>query len=607
LLKGLRAVKRVLLLTALLATLATPAAAAPVDLAGVDPEVVLEVKLAPGATAPAGELERLAPGSTELARWYRLTLPPGADVQAKIDALLASGDVTAAYPAPAPAPPPQAAPTGDFTLAQGYLRPAPVGTDADFARADPRLRGTGVKIVDLEYYWTANHEDLQLDPIATDLGKTTYPQYPNFADEHGTAVFGVMVAKDNGFGVTGGVPDATMHGISPLNAAGAYVPAAALTYAGQFLAPGDVVLIEQQTVGPGGGAKYVPMEWVQSSFDAIRALSDQGIVVVETGGNGGEDLDSAPMLGRFDRSVRDSGAIIGGAGSSTAHAALSFSSYGTRVDLQGWGENVATTGGNGNLFDASPPGTRTRRYTASFNGTSSAGPVIVNAVVAVQSYLKATGQTPYTSAQLRELLRRTGTPQTGARPVGPLPNTRAALLEIEVDAPKVTLSVADRTVTVAAEDGWGTGVQTLEYRFRGGAWTPYTAPVAVPEGGAFEARATDGNGNAASASVDVPEPLPSPPAALSLTLGPAASFGTFTPGIDRTYTASTTLSATPGSHLEVSMPGQLVSETARLEQPVQVAVSASAVTFTQTISADEVLRTGTYSGTATFTLSTPTP
>ena len=185
-------------------------------------------------------------------------------------------------------------------------------------------------IADLEYYWTANHEDLQLDPIATDLGKTTFPQYPNFADEHGTAVFGEMVAKDNGYGVTGGVPDATMRGISPQRArptgSPQYNTAAALTYVAQFLSPGDVVLIEQQTVGPGGGTKYVPIEWTQANFDAIKVLSDLAIIVMETGGNGGEDLDSAPMLGRFDRTVRDSGAIIGGAGSATTHAALNFSS-----------------------------------------------------------------------------------------------------------------------------------------------------------------------------------------------------------------------------------------------------------------------------------------
>ncbi|MDA0180624.1 S8 family serine peptidase [Solirubrobacter phytolaccae] len=592
--------------------------------------VELEVKLAPATSKSAvraavggGALTPLVTGVDfealeakarrrtgrplpDMAAWHRLTLPPGADADAAIRALLTSGRATEAAVAPEPAPPPQVPATDDFTSLQGYLRPAPAGIDSAFAQRDPRTRGKGVRIVDLEYYWTAEHEDLQLDPIATDLGKTTYVQYPNFADEHGTAVFGELVAKDNGFGVTGGVPDATMHGISPVNAAGSYVPAAALTYAGQFLSPGDVVLIEQQTPGPAGGTKYVPLEWNQASFDAIKALSALGIVVMETGGNGGEDLDSAPMLGRFDRSVRDSGAIIGGAGNSTSRAALSFSSHGTRVDLQGWGDSVTTTGSTGNLFGPS----LTRRYTNAFNGTSSAGPIVVNAIVAVQSYLKATGQAPYTSAQLRELLRRTGTPQAGTRRIGPLPNVAAALKAIEVDAPTVTLTIADQTVSVAAEDGWGTAVRSLEYRVGEGAWTPYTSPVAVPQGGAVQARATDANGNVGAASLTVPGPPPPPraePPALTLVLGPTASFGTFTPGVDRVYTATTSLAATPGAQLTVSGPGFLAGEAGRLARPVQVAVGDAAVTFTQAIGAREVLRTGTYSATATFSLSTAAP
>ena len=122
---------------------------------------------------------------------------------------------------------------------------------------------------------------------------TEYPQYPNFDDEHGTAVFGKMAGRDNGYGVNRGVPNAAMHGISPTGAGATgnpqYVPSAALIYVAQFLSPGDVVLLEQQTVGPNGGTRYVPLEWTQSGFDAIKMLSDLGIVVVETGGNGNED------------------------------------------------------------------------------------------------------------------------------------------------------------------------------------------------------------------------------------------------------------------------------------------------------------------------------
>ncbi len=583
----------------------------------VEPEVVLQVKLASGVRRIAGALEplvreadvaalqRKARGRAlpDLGAWHRLTLPAGSNADATIATLLASGQVTHASVAPDPAPPPQVA-SADYTPLQRYLRPAPQGIDADFSRADPRLRGKGVRIVDLEYYWTADHEDLQLDPVATDLGGAAFPQYRAFADEHGTAVFGVMVAKDNGSGVTGGVPDATMHGISPTQGPGAtYAPAAALTYVARFLSPGDILLIENQTPGPGGGVKYVPLEWDQPVFDAITALTALGVVVMETGGNGGEDLDSAPMAGKFDRSVRDSGAIIGGAGSSTTREALWYSSHGARIDLQGWGENIATTGGNGDLFGSAAELVK-RRYTRSFSGTSGAGPIVVNALVAVQSYLKATGQAPYTSAQLRDLLRRTGTPQTGAKLIGPLPNVKAALLGIEVDAPELTLTLDGATATLTAQDGWGTGVKTLEYRVDGGAWTPYAAPFEVAEGSTVDARATDFNGNSSLESATRPAPRAQ---VLTLTLGPAPSFGTFTPGVDRVYTATTSVAYTPGAVLTVSGPGRLSNGSSQLAQPAQVAFAAASVTLTQAIGASEVLRTGTYSAPLTFTVTTATP
>jgi hypothetical protein len=638
----------------------------------VEPNVVLEVKLARGAAkskvrsvAGTGALDplvvgvdldaldakaraRTGEGIPDLGAWHQLTLPAGTDADAAIADLLASGQVTDAYVAPDAAPPPQqTAPTPDFTAMQGYLRPAPEGIDADFSLEDPRTRGAGVTIADLEYYWTASHEDLQLDPIATDLGKTTYVQYPNFADEHGTAVFGEMVAKDNDYGVTGGVPDATMRGISPQrnnNGRLQYSVSGALTYVAQFLAPGDVVLVEQQTVGPAGGTAYVPVEWNQANFDAIKALSNLGIVVMETGGNGGQDLDGANMQGRFDRAVRDSGAIIGGAGSSTNRSALTFSSHGTRVDLQGWGQNITTTGSGGNLFGGTAPDMLNRRYTRSFSGTSGAGPIVVNAIVAVQSYLKATGRTPYTSAQLRDLLRRTGTAQTGTRLVGPLPNVAAALKEIEVDAPTVSASLSpadvngwhhDPTVTLTADDGWGTGVKdgSVEYRLDGGDWKAYTGPfqVLTPNAHTLETRAQDLKGNTKTQSTtfnvfDLETPADSSAggtvaASLSLTLGTPASFGAFTPGTTKEYTASTdaTVISTAGdAALTVSDPGHLANGAFSLAEPLRVELGKTAwtapvandvvpVTFKQLVKGSDPLRTGAYSKTLTFTLSTTNP
>ena len=121
------------------------------------------------------------------------------------------------------------------------------------------------------------------------------------------------------------------------------------------------------------------------------------------------------------------------------------------------------------------------------------------------------------------------------------------------------------------------------------------------------------------------------PATLSLTLGTPASFGAFTPGIDREYTASTTanvISTAGDATLTVADPstnatGRLVNGSFSLVQPLRangsplpstlktysapVSNDAAAIEFKQSIGRTEPLRTGTYSKTLTFTLSTTNP
>ncbi len=121
------------------------------------------------------------------------------------------------------------------------------------------------------------------------------------------------------------------------------------------------------------------------------------------------------------------------------------------------------------------------------------------------------------------------------------------------------------------------------------------------------------------------------PATLSLTLGAAASFGAFQPGVGQTYTASTTatvISSAGDATLSVTdpsanAPGRLVNGAFSLAQPLLAAGSALPATvktysapvsndvvtvgFSQAIGANEPLRTGSYSKTLTFTLSTTNP
>ena len=98
-----------------------------------------------------------------------------------------------------------------------------------------------------------------------------------------------------------------------------------------------------------------------------------------------------------------------GAGRSDDCSRLTFSNYGQRVDAQGWGHLVYTTG-NGDIFNGGDPD-GTRLYTAIFSGTSSASPCVVACIAVVQGVMKAHGRAPLTPAEAQYLLRLTGTRQ----------------------------------------------------------------------------------------------------------------------------------------------------------------------------------------------------
>ena len=111
------------------------------------------------------------------------------------------------------------------------------------------------------------------------------------------------------------------------------------------------------------------------------------------------------------------------------------------------------------------------------------------------------------------------------------------------------------------------------------------------------------------------------PATLALTMGAPASFGAFTPGVDKTYATATTATVTSTAGeaaLNVSGPGHLTNGSFSLSEPLGVQLSKSAwtapasndtvaVALNQHIGATDALRTGSYSTTLTFTLSTQTP
>ena len=351
--------------------------------------------------------------------------------------------------------PPPLPTSPDLRSTQWYRQSAAAesGIDADAASLVPGGQGENVTIADVEYSWNTSHEDLDKAGEAGALVKIGIPRDPWNSTDHGTAVLGELVGDADALGVTGLVPKATVHLVNADSNFG-YNPEAAVSAAQAVLHAGDVILIEQQAYGPYGcgASQYgcVPVEWGSAMYTAIKSATAAGIVVVEAAGNGQQDLDITSVYGSpFPAGRSDSGAIIVGAGSECSQpyrTRLSFSDYGSRVNLQGWGECVTTTG-YGYRYNGGP----NALYTASFSGTSSASPIVAAAAAVVSSVAKQQG-VAMTPLQIRDLLVRTGTPGATGAKIGPLPDLAAALSAFVpvaiITAP--TTAVGGTTVALSA-------------------------------------------------------------------------------------------------------------------------------------------------------------
>lgn len=356
--------------------------------------------------------------------------------------------------------------TPDISTQQGYLGPAPSGLDGLFAWTQPGGRGDGVRLIDVEGDWATDHEDFA--PAAQMFwgGRPVACAYDSVGSEHGTAVMGIIAARDNGLGITGFAPNvqyglssscrpfdyvwaeivATFSGENRLGRRYNVVVANAMQVAADQLRPGDILLIELHVPGPNTDTPcrarsncrqwgFVPMEYYQESFDVIRRTTARGVIVVEVAGNGTQNLDTPPYGGRFSPSVRHSGALLVGGSGAGDNMPNGSSNSSQRVDVHAWGAGVVTLGYG---IDGTPPFDGAPRpincfYTNSFNGTSSAAAIVAGAVASLQGARRAAGRPPLTPVELTALLLATGSPQLGsfsaiaARPIGVQPNLRAAI------------------------------------------------------------------------------------------------------------------------------------------------------------------------------------
>ncbi|EJP86271.1 S8 family peptidase [Bacillus cereus] len=375
--------------------------------------------------------------SSNLLNYYIVETQDDIDVQALLTKIEKSSLVETAYLQEEEAPPAERLPNLSVNpydeprlTRQGYLEPAPLGINAPYAWSIKGGDGKGTTFVDMEYGWLFSHEDLVNQKIELISGQNKSEHH-----DHGTSVLGIVSAEDNNIGGIGIAPKAKVKVVSQIRDNGNYNTADAILSAVNNMQAGDILLLEAQATYDGYGDKnYFPVEVKPDLFDAIRMGTNKGIIIIEAGANGGNDLDQfrdrngKQVLNRNSPDFKDSGAIMVGAASARVpHKRSYFSNYGSRVDVYGWGNAVDTT-------DAKPSEFITNLYTSSFAGTSSASPIIAGAAASIQGIAKNNQGKVYTPSQIRAIL---SDPSTGTKSndpssdkIGVLPDLKAILSKL---------------------------------------------------------------------------------------------------------------------------------------------------------------------------------
>lgn len=303
---------------------------------------------------------------------------------------------------------------------QYYLQAAPTGIDAYYGWEMPGGHGENVKVIDIEGNWIQTHEDLHggTDDFHIAGTRINDPAWWN----HGTAVLGEIAADSNSFGVTGisYAVDLGTVSIGSMSVADAILTATA------NCVEGDIILIELHAPGPHYNFEvrsdqlgYVAMEYWPAEFEAIETSSALGRIVVEAAGNGAENYDDTAIYDSLFYPVfRFSGAVMVAASCSN-HLPASFTNFGLRIDVHGYGCWDIYTLGYGDLYGSGPDD----YYTSGFAGTSSASPIIVGACAILQGIHKNVHGFALDHAGMRTLLTGYSTPQaTSYKRIGPMPD-----------------------------------------------------------------------------------------------------------------------------------------------------------------------------------------
>lgn len=365
-----------------------------------------------------------------VSQFSRASLPDGCDTKEEASRFVADLAADAAVAGAELVPPPVPCKPA-YRTEQGYLDAPPDGIGLAQLGAPPPRGGHALRIVDIEGDWCLDHESFATESgpvlLAGDLHGASHDER-----SHGAAVLAILSARGQAAKVEGLAPTAELH-VASYWSGGDHSVGAAVRAAAPYLGRGDIMLLEVQVSGPNDA--WIPVEWTEDVFLAVRDLTAVGILVVAAAGNGRQNLDDPVYQRKFDRSFRDSGAILVGAGNpphgnGPPRWRAGFSNHGACVDVQAWGDLV-TTAGYGDLQGASQRCPERSWYTREFSGTSSASAIVAGALARLQQELVARARAPLHPRTARDLLRACGSGPLPACPtgqgIGLLPDLRLLL------------------------------------------------------------------------------------------------------------------------------------------------------------------------------------
>ena len=235
------------------------------------------------------------------------------------------------------------------------------GEDINVEDAWTTTMGAGVNVAVVDDGLQYNHPDLR-DNVDTSLNwdYTGRNDIYNLARSHGTAVAGLIAARDNGIGVRGVAPRATIYGYNLLrrhndvNEADAMYRNAAVT------------AVSSNSWGPGDNPlpSRAPDSWERAVKSGLTdGYGGKGTVYVWAAGNGADDGDYSTL----DEHANHYGVI----------AACAVNDYGKRTYYSEMGANLWVCAPSNDRLRPRITTTDTlSRYRGSFGGTSAAAPQV---------------------------------------------------------------------------------------------------------------------------------------------------------------------------------------------------------------------------------------